>query len=97
MQIRDLGHWPPSVWVTTGITRLIPDLATARIKSVRVDEECVFLRFEGGDKIYGTALVLNDKHSARCVNSTLQKAIGKTVKDAGDLEVEKIRVVRFRE
>jgi hypothetical protein len=60
---------------------------------VRHEEECVFLRFEDGDKIYGTALVFSDKHSARCVNFTLQKAIGKTVKDAGELEIEKLRYI----
>ena len=95
MQIRELEQWPPSVWVTTGTTRLIPDLATATIKSVHAEEECVFFRFEDRDKVYGTVLVLSDDHLARRVRFTLQGAIGKTVQDAGELVVEEIRRIRF--
>ena len=97
MQIRDLEQWPPSVWATTGSTRLIPDLATATIKSVRDEGECVFLSFADGGKVYGTAFVFSDKHSARQVAFTLKNAIGKTVKDAGVLEVEKIRYIDIPE
>jgi hypothetical protein len=97
MQIRDLEHWPPSVWVTTGSTRLIPDLAAATIKSVHADGECVFLRFADGGKAYGTALVLSNKHLARCVNFTLKKAIGKTTQNAGELEVEQLRYIDMDE
>ncbi len=87
MQIRDLEQWPPSIWVTTGSTRLIPDLATATIKSVHGEGECVFLSLEDGGKVYGPTLVFNDNHSPRQVAFTLKNAIGKTIKDAGALEI----------
>ena len=97
MQICDLEQWPPSVWATTGSTRLLPDLATAIIKSVHADGECVFLRFADGGKVYGTALVFGEKHLARCVNFTLKKAIGKTIQDAGQLVVEQLRYIDMDE
>lgn len=97
MQIRDLEQWPPSVWATTGSTRLIPDLATATIKSVRAEEECVFLRFEDRGKVYGTVLVLSDDHLARRVAFTLKNAIGITIQDAGGLEVEPLRYLNIKE
>jgi hypothetical protein len=96
MQIRDLEQWPPSVWVTTGTTGLIPDLATAIIKSVRAEEECVFLRFEDRGKVYGTALVLSDGHLARRVAFTLKDAIDKTVQGAGELMVKEVRAIRIK-
>jgi len=97
MQLRDLEQWPPSVWATTGTTRLIPDLATATIKSVHAEGECVFLRFEDGGKVYGTALVFSDKHLARRVAFTLKKTIGKTIQDAGELTVEELRYIDIQE
>ncbi len=96
MQIRDLEQWPPSVWATTGSTRLIPDLATAIIKSVRSSGEAVSIRVADQGKEYVTALVFIDDHLERRVNFTLKNAIGKTIPEAGQLVVEEIRAIHVK-
>ncbi|MDD1779153.1 MAG: hypothetical protein LUQ65_13380 [Candidatus Helarchaeota archaeon] len=96
MKIRDLEQWPPSVWATTGSTRLIPNLASAIIKSVRTNGEAVSLRVDDQNKEYVTALVFIYDHSARGVALTLKDAIGKTIQDAGELVVKKVRSIRVK-
>jgi hypothetical protein len=95
MQIRDLEQWPPSVWVTTGSTRLMPNLSTATIKNSRADGKFVRLRVEDQGQEYPTTLVFSDGHLARQVNYTLKKAIRKTIQDSAQLVVEEIRYIHM--
>ena len=85
MQIRDLEQWPPSVWVTTGSTRLTPDSSTATIKNSRADGKFVWLRVEDQGQEYATTLVLSDEHLARRVNFTFKMPLEKQFKTLAGL------------
>jgi hypothetical protein len=87
MQIRDLEQWPPSVWVTSGFTKLTPDLATAIIKDVQLGEKSVALSLNDQGQEYNITIGPFDQHCAMWVVFRLWNAIGKTVQDAGELEI----------
>ena len=80
MHIRDLKQWPPSVGVTS-------DLSTAIIKDVQLGVESVALSFNDQGQDYNTTIGPFDQHFARWVVFRLWNAIGKTVQDAGELEI----------
>ncbi len=93
MKIRELEQWPPSVWVTTGVSKLTPNLATATIKNVHTtDKSLVLILMDEGQEYKGTIGLL-DRALARLVKLTLlREAIGKTLWFANELEIkDKVR------
>jgi hypothetical protein len=85
MQIRDLEQWPPSVWAPSG-SKLMPDISTATITSVQIKGKSLILSVDDrGERYSGYFGVDADK--LKRVARTLKGAIGKTVQDAGMIEV----------
>jgi hypothetical protein len=88
MQICDLEQWPPSGWVTTGSSRLIPDSATSTLTAIRVKGKSLTLSIEDRGKHYSTAFELSDDDLAKRVARTIKGCgIGKVLPEIGKLKV----------
>jgi hypothetical protein len=98
MQIRELfGQWPQFwVWGAAGSTwLLVTKLPTATIKGALLKGDRVALFVDNQGQEFNTTIgPFDDQHLAKRVSATLKGAIGKTVQDAGNLEVKEVREIR---
>jgi hypothetical protein len=86
MQIRDLEQWPPSESATSG-PKLKPDDSTAIITGVRAEGKHVKLSIDDQGQGHSITIGSFNDALAKRVARTLKDAIGKTIQDAGMLDI----------
>jgi hypothetical protein len=89
-RVRDVvTFWPPSSWTSSyaGADPLTPRLSKARIVAVRGRKQGVSLQVEDGGRLFSTVLIIEDAESVSDLVTTLDRAKGLSLEDAGDLRL----------
>lgn len=89
MRIQDLPEWPPSAWFgcISHMGKALPDHFKAVVESVEVDKDFVCLCVKEDDASYSTSLPVGNRDLATKVSRALSGAIGKTIKEAGQITI----------
>lgn len=91
-----INGWPHLSWVSSyaGKDPLIPDLSRAVLDDVRERDEAVVITAREGERGFTATVPVDDPVMRRAIVASLKKAIGTTLKDAGDEVVAAARGAR---
>lgn len=86
--ISDLKDWPIGVWIASGSGRMIPEFATAKLRSVKVKGSEIHLTVVDRDGEYSSVLIAENVAEAKRAGEALSGAVNARLEDSGRVEFE---------